>query len=408
MKSSNLFLAFIFVFHLQAVYSQNGALATFTFDDCTAMDEEGLFPLYNIEPSVECVCGVLGDAIELNDDTDTITLDPNIKNVFNSDFTLSLYFWAEEADLPYTLLSIQPDSCSLDSALVIKYNPLNQDLECLITDNIGANISLNTKLSLQNCWHHLVYSKTGTQYSMFLDEEFVDSGGNGIEYTLGVNHDVRLGVSPCAGINEVIMDGLIDQIEIFDRGLSARELSSLNRFPDDIINQDTTIILGNSIQLNTGKTCANEFAWSPSDFLDNTSIPNPVSTPTETITYFYDVEHRTCATRDSVTIFVFESAIECEDLLIMPNVFTPNSDNVNDVFEISNKFALEEQLNTTLSSFEIFDRWGEKMFFSDTKEGQWDGSFKGQLAPNASYVYKIAYQCGGEEFIQTGPVSLVR
>ena len=63
----------------------------------------------------------------------------------------------------------------------------------------------------------------------------------------------------------------------------------------------------------------------------------------------------------------------------IPNAFTPNGDGVND------DFYVELQEGATVLSFQIFDRWGEKVH-----DGlyPWDGNYKGKKAPEGVYVYR--------------------
>jgi len=63
----------------------------------------------------------------------------------------------------------------------------------------------------------------------------------------------------------------------------------------------------------------------------------------------------------------------------IPNAFTPNGDGINDEF-----FPILQE-GATLLSFQIFDRWGEKVH-----DGlfPWDGNYKGKKAPEAVYVYR--------------------
>ena len=77
--------------------------------------------------------------------------------------------------------------------------------------------------------------------------------------------------------------------------------------------------------------------------------------------------------------------IVVEDSLMMsiPNVFTPNNDNVNDVFTINSTGVKEISLS-------IFNRWGEKLYdFTGPKAG-WDGiATNGGAAPDGTYFYFV-------------------
>ncbi|HRG53425.1 MAG TPA: gliding motility-associated C-terminal domain-containing protein [Bacteroidia bacterium] len=81
--------------------------------------------------------------------------------------------------------------------------------------------------------------------------------------------------------------------------------------------------------------------------------------------------------RDTVcrSIEVFDAL----DLRILPNIFTPNGDGVNDVFKIT---------ATGIASVhaEVYNRWGQKEYEWNTIEGGWDGrSATGLQAPDGTY-----------------------
>lgn len=66
----------------------------------------------------------------------------------------------------------------------------------------------------------------------------------------------------------------------------------------------------------------------------------------------------------------------------LPNTFTPNGDNSNDLFvPILNRFI--ERV-----SFEVFNRWGQKIFESDDPQINWDGTnFGGSKLSDGTYYY---------------------
>ncbi|MNT16173.1 hypothetical protein D3C86_2014760 [compost metagenome] len=53
---------------------------------------------------------------------------------------------------------------------------------------------------------------------------------------------------------------------------------------------------------------------------------------------------------------------------VVPNVFTPNGDGINDVFKIE---GLE---NYPGSKLLIFNRWGNEVYRSNNYQNDWDGS----------------------------------
>jgi len=70
-----------------------------------------------------------------------------------------------------------------------------------------------------------------------------------------------------------------------------------------------------------------------------------------------------------------------DDILVFPNVITPNSDGVNDYFEITNS---DKYANNVL---QVFNRWGKIVFEQQNYDNKWDG---GNLA-DGTYFYIFKY-----------------
>ncbi|MEZ7497156.1 PKD domain-containing protein [Flavobacterium sp. Arc3] len=129
-------------------------------------------------------------------------------------------------------------------------------------------------------------------------------------------------------------------------------------------------------------------AW---DFGDGSvsTEPNPVHTfinpkdyvVTQTVTYPFG-----CVYVQKIT-FIVEKGY----LLVVPNAFTPNDDNLNDTFRPVTKALKNVRLD-------IYDTWGS-LIYSETGEilRGWDGKIKGQNAENGNYYCKVS----GETFYGT-------
>lgn len=90
--------------------------------------------------------------------------------------------------------------------------------------------------------------------------------------------------------------------------------------------------------------------------------------------------------------------------LLLPDVFTPNNDTVNDKLEVKGTFR-----RITDFEFQIYNRWGSPVFSSDDPLKSWDGSFQGTSAPVDTYTYKIyAKLVDGTEVNKTGKFLLIR
>jgi len=91
-----------------------------------------------------------------------------------------------------------------------------------------------------------------------------------------------------------------------------------------------------------------------------------------------------------------------EKELIIPNIFTPNGDGIND------NWHLQVPKGFKILSCSIYDRWGEKIY--STKGAiNWDGKFKGSSVLSGVCVYIIEYEDSkGDKQIIVGDVTVVR
>ncbi len=98
---------------------------------------------------------------------------------------------------------------------------------------------------------------------------------------------------------------------------------------------------------------------------------------------------------------VFE---DCPCALLLPNAFTPNGDGVNDNFRPLHACDMQEY------SMTIFNRYGEKIYFSKDPLEAWDGKIKGSLLNMGGYVWTVTYtKTSTKQLIQKqGSVLLLR
>jgi len=90
------------------------------------------------------------------------------------------------------------------------------------------------------------------------------------------------------------------------------------------------------------------------------------------------------------------------DVLEIPNVFTPNGDQVNDYFEV-------ETDGTTVYEFSVFTRTGTRIYHSQSPRIFWDGSsLAGKELKEGIYYYVIEEQGGSNPFDNAGFMYLFR
>jgi gliding motility-associated-like protein len=144
---------------------------------------------------------------------------------------------------------------------------------------------------------------------------------------------------------------------------------------------DKTIITGASVQLEASisNPIFYQFQWTPTAFLSDPRLLQPVATPSSTTRYIISAtDSRTgCSAADSVQVGVFTD-------LFIPTAFTPNRDGKNDTWEIPG-LAMYPSAKVL-----VFERAGQVVFESSNYiPPYWDGSLKGKLLPIGVYVYMI-------------------
>jgi gliding motility-associated-like protein len=136
----------------------------------------------------------------------------------------------------------------------------------------------------------------------------------------------------------------------------------------------------NTDVLATTTTAANSYTW----FLNNSLIPSETDS-INNLTNLNQGSYTTsvivtdsygCADTASITIVV-DGNID----LVIPNVFSPNGDNTNDVFFITAEGYKQLHL-------EIYDRWGLKLWEVEGLNPSWDGrTSAGLVVPDGTYYY---------------------
>ncbi len=100
-----------------------------------------------------------------------------------------------------------------------------------------------------------------------------------------------------------------------------------------------------------------------------------------------------CVSEDRLIITV-------DNKIDLYNVFTPNADVANEVWNIG-KVQLYPECMVT-----IYNRWNETIFESTGYKEAWDGTYKGVKLPSGGYLYKIVLKPGDAPIV--GTITLIR
>jgi gliding motility-associated-like protein len=160
--------------------------------------------------------------------------------------------------------------------------------------------------------------------------------------------------------------------------------------PTVLLGQDTVVCEETPLRLRAQCGDCETWTWS------NGSMGNEIVV-TSGGTYFMSASNYCGTSADTIVV----TQIFCD--IWVPNAFTPNGDGRNDLLRVlGNTGALEG------FSFSIYNRWGERVFYTrDTKAG-WDGRHKGSEALMGTYVYLLEYTRGGQPVILKGNFHVLR
>ena len=152
---------------------------------------------------------------------------------------------------------------------------------------------------------------------------------------------------------------------------------------------DRNICPGQSITLSPGLFAS--YKWQDG----STGTTLTVSAPG---TYYVDVvDALGCTASDTIQI-----TSDCSEVYF-PSAFSPNNDTRNDLFgPLGNVTRLENY------SLRIFNRYGQLVFYSTSPLQKWDGSFKGSIPQNGSYVWMASYTLNGRPVNAKGSVLMIR
>ncbi len=94
--------------------------------------------------------------------------------------------------------------------------------------------------------------------------------------------------------------------------------------------------------------------------------------------------------------------IEPDFNVFVPTAFTPNTDGTNEVF-------IPVTSGVKFYEFEIYDRWGKKIFTTKDATQGWDGTYQGEPCKNEVYVWRMLVSAiNGTEKELKGVVTLFR
>lgn len=139
-----------------------------------------------------------------------------------------------------------------------------------------------------------------------------------------------------------------------------------------------------------------DYFWTPPTFISNPNqLVTPVNPPESTTYTLHAVSRHGCGdSLDNVFVKIY-------DKVLVPNVFSPNGDGINDTWIIEPLEFFTEAITT------VFNRYGTPIYTSKGYSKPWDGTSKGHPVPVGTYYYVIDLKTGKEPIV-TGSVTIIR
>ena len=245
---------------------------------------------------------------------------------------------------------LQGDTCNIEEAL--QFVPLVSDNILSVTWNFGDPNSNASN----------VITNDGNNLGLSVEHQFTAPG----------IYEVCLSYSDNAGLDTTICQeyqiGLCCEFQLNVSGTCLSNETVFNISGNDVIN-NVQWSLGDGGEVNSNQISELSYTYSNLG-LFNAEVSFESSCGTESLNVEVQIEDCT--------------VIPCD--IFIPNVFTPNNDNLNERFQIV--------LACVPTDFEltIFNRWGQIVFVSEKSTEGWNGGVNGYYAPDGVYSYIVKYK----------------
>jgi len=167
---------------------------------------------------------------------------------------------------------------------------------------------------------------------------------------------------------------------------------TLGQNPIVDLGPDTTLCGEFNLLLDAGNA-GMDYLWQPFGETSKTIRASEQTTYTVTVT----------STLGCVGSDKFVIRPDCISKSFIPNAFSPNGDGLNDIFKPT-------LINFEKYTLSIYNRWGAKVFESNSAELGWDGLYDGRDAPQGVYSYVMRYKTTENDTWQnkSGALQLIR
>lgn len=164
--------------------------------------------------------------------------------------------------------------------------------------------------------------------------------------------------------------------------------------------REITVPLGSSEYIHVRGDIGKIYDWKPHIQLSkyNEQYTEFFAT-NDDVKYLIDItDQHTCITTDTMQMLVLK-----KPGFYLPTAFTPNGDGLNDVIK---PYLIGMK---SLKSFSIFDRWGNRVFYSVTYGEGWDGKYRGADQAPGVFVWILVFTDSNDKVVtEKGTLTLIR
>lgn len=144
------------------------------------------------------------------------------------------------------------------------------------------------------------------------------------------------------------------------------------------------------------------YSWAPTNGLSCVDCPNPMVSPFTETTYTLYLKDSPDGRKFCTAEASFTVEVGPHGEVLVPNMFSPNGDGINDVFYVYGNNVRDIRLT-------VFNRWGEKVFDADSMYKGWDGTYRNVAQSPGVYTYVVEFTFLDNQKLQKqGTVTLVR
>ncbi|MDP3222300.1 MAG: gliding motility-associated C-terminal domain-containing protein [Rubrivivax sp.] len=332
----------------------------------------------NVAPSLN-VSSSSSIGISCQPNTSTITLSASSSGAvtysWNTGATTSSITTANAGTYTVTVLDIS-SNCSATQTIAVTNNTITPSFTASASGNLPCGASGTTTLNATASNTNVVYNWSGPSIISGSNTANAEVSSAGI-YTVVVTDNI----TGCASTQTV----------------SVSSTSVLAAFNQNVITGAAPL----TVNFNNTSSGAATYSWSFGNGTSTQTSPTNIFTTPGTYTVVLTSMNGACTSTAEVVIKV-------NNLLEIPEVFTPNGDGRNDVFEIK---GLDSYPNNNL---QIFNRWGNPVYFAKPYHNDWDGTpnTAGKTGtsklPTATYFYilDLGTGTGEKEDIKRGFIQL--